>query len=214
MLYLVTCKSAGDRIESLLKKLDEKEKPYSIVDFFDLTWIESWSFLFNCSKDSDSSDQCKDLSTGELGCYLAHMEVFRRFLNTDEEFCTTFEDDVDLPESWCDIHHEAITRCKNANIHYCSLGDWGNVKPCETHFERKYGQYTRCTHAQILSRHIVKKCFDKRFPICRPIDFFLNHVFKENGLHDALFLQPGFRQKKVKSLIKDNQVSTKYNIFG
>jgi len=212
MIYIITCKSAGNRINEVLNKLSMES--VSIVDSFDFTWIESWNFLFNISKDFDKSDDCYDLSNGEIGCYLAHMEVFRRFLNTDEKFCSTFEDDLDLPEYWREVYKEALSICEKDNIPYCSLGNFGDFdRNSKRDFVKITGQYTRCTHAHIIHRELVKILYNKRFPICRPFDHFINHILKSMNIHTSLYFNPGFQQRKVKSLLKGNIVKSEYKIF-
>lgn len=214
MLYLITCESTKHRLPELLEKLKNEE--VSIVNSFDKNWIESWTFLFNVSKDSlfDREDECHDLSDAEIGCYLAHMEVFRRFLTTEEKYLLSFEDDVDLPENWKFITKKALEICEKDKIHYCSLGDWGEFdKNAFPTFARNEGQYTRCTHAHIIRRDIVKLLYNKRFPICRSIDHFINHIFKKSNLHNALHFNPGFAQKNVKSEIRNSIINTEYKIF-
>ena len=35
-------------------------------------------------------------NVGHFGCYLSHMGVYQDFLNSDNEYCLIFEDDIEL----------------------------------------------------------------------------------------------------------------------
>lgn len=52
----------------------------------------------------------RDLSRGEIGCYLSHRAIWAQFLSTDETHCCILEDDVELSHNFNEVIERLVEK--------------------------------------------------------------------------------------------------------
>ena len=87
-----------------------------------------------------SSRHRQDLSDGEVGCALSHVEVCRRIVDQELEFGVVVEDDVVLPKDFDSLVERLVRQLRPGEIIslYCPTWDkWGLTR----HGQRESGRY-------------------------------------------------------------------------
>ncbi|QZA77827.1 glycosyltransferase family 25 protein [Deefgea tanakiae] len=58
----------------------------------------------------------RDLSRGEMGCYLSHRAIWAQFLATDERHCCILEDDVELAHNFKEVIEKLLEKQTNWDL--------------------------------------------------------------------------------------------------
>lgn len=117
---------------------------------------------------------------GVLGCYLSHMELYRRFLATDAPAALALEDDARLNPAFVPALREgllshAFDYCfldyANESEHgpvYYDAADGVPIHPGFTAYTTHVGPAT--THAYLITRAAAERRLAHALPIHRPVD--------------------------------------------
>lgn len=91
----------------------------------------------------------KPLTPGELGCTLSHLEIYKKFLQTGDDFALIFEDDAIFPSTL--TSYELLNQIKKIELEDCFLLSLGGVqmKVCRN----VRGEFQK---SKILSKTIIK----------------------------------------------------------
>ena len=103
--YLINLKRANDRLLSAKESFDKAGINFNLevaVDGKDLSLPHK-----NYSEVKYNLLHGKRTNFGELGCYLSHLNVLKKFLNTAEDWALVCEDDIEF-------HDDIIVIIKNA----------------------------------------------------------------------------------------------------
>lgn len=130
------------------------------------------------------ADNCKNSAIdkqGALACTLGHISILEKFIETQEEWCIIFEDDVNsrfneseivylieqtfnnLPID-CDILFlgYCYENCSKVRNVYNSYSDFFNNKP---NIYVKTGNSASCAHSYVVNRKCAKKILDNTRPM-------------------------------------------------
>ena len=95
-VYLINMDRSTSRLESINRQLQDQN-----IDYIRIPAIDGKSKQVNVSKYYDSLHArklCKrDLTAGEIGCALSHLETYKHISSSKSHFALILEDDVKLP---------------------------------------------------------------------------------------------------------------------
>ena len=100
-VYVITIPGRLNNVNRMLKNLKIKGNIHNAVLKNDLNINQ----LIN--KRQITYDN--ELNTGRIACHLSHMQVLKKFLETNDKTCLIFEDDIDLESLTSDYYYEKIT---------------------------------------------------------------------------------------------------------
>lgn len=136
----------------------------------------------------------RKMSSGEIGCYLSHLNCLINFLDTDSEFCLVFEDDFEIGEVDIPLLNELLGRLQNKSIaekfNVINLGHknkriYSNVENIEIDNSavqiRNSHYFPFTTTALIWSRAGAKNFLKDCNTISCPIDIELQYFIARNG---------------------------------
>lgn len=121
-----------------------------------------------------------DYPPGVIGCYLSHMELYRRFLATEAPVALALEDDARLNPAFVPVLRQGLAR---HDFDYCFLdyaaeGEFGpvyydaadgvEIAPGFTAYTTHAGPAT--THAYLITRAAAERRLAHALPIHRPVD--------------------------------------------
>ena len=104
--YLINLKRANDRLVSAKETFDKAGIIFNLeeaVDGKDLSLPHK-----NYSELKYNLLHGKKTNLGELGCYLSHLNVLKKFLNTKEDWALVCEDDIEFNEDIVEIINDAL----------------------------------------------------------------------------------------------------------
>lgn len=141
-------------------------------------------------------DKERPLTKGETGCYLSHIDIWKKFLSSNNKFCLIFEDDIELCENFKTKINNTLKELENYNNNlnndvidaiylnhemHCKLffGDYEcnkhvipeNLTNIKKPFKLGYGMF-----GYILTREGVKKILNYGLPITMPIDVLMHYL--------------------------------------
>lgn len=136
-----------------------------------------------------------ELTRGAIGCYLSHVELYKKLLNDTCDYYIIFEDDSELLKNTDKVIHEAIINAPD---------DWDMIN-----FSRDYGytytqiinKYIRYNHFYGLTCYIINKKGAKKFlnefeskPITMQIDSKMSFM-----IQNKQFVVYGYKDNILKS---------------
>ena len=104
--YLINLKRANDRLVSAKETFDKAGIIFNLeeaVDGKDLSLPHK-----NYSELKYNLLHGKKTNLGELGCYLSHLNVLKKFLSTKEDWALVCEDDIEFNEDIVEIINDAL----------------------------------------------------------------------------------------------------------
>jgi glycosyl transferase family 25 len=99
----------------------------------------------------------KDLSLGQIGCFLSHLKLYNHIIRNNIQFATIFEDDVYFHPKW---HQLAPDYYKNTPKDFDILFIGNQIEKCANPNNRVpliNTESTFCTHAYIITYEGAKK---------------------------------------------------------
>ncbi len=179
--YLISLQRDAERRATMVAQLERFNLPYE--------WFEA---VLGSALSPDERAACLDaaaqqhqyhqaLTPGEIGCYLSHLGVWRRLIESNAAHALVLEDDMTLLPA---LH--AVLKSLPA-----LSGRWDMIKlvgrPREVALRRwrlpeagagdliRYARVPTMTGAYLISREGAQKLLSTRLRFCRPIDIDLRH---------------------------------------
>ncbi|MFT4652809.1 MAG: glycosyl transferase family 25 [Patiriisocius sp.] len=191
-VFLINLSRSKDRLAHSAKQLNAlgiKFERLEAVDGANLTYEQIHR---NYDKAANIKRYKKNLSAGEVACYLSHRQAWKRIIDDNLDYAIILEDDAVVDISFIDLH-AALSKLQN----------WDYIRIA--HFPEKYAIDERvdigCNHklvhfnkipvntaAQAVSFKGAKQLYLKSMQFCRPIDIDLKHYW-EKGF-DLIGLTP------------------------
>lgn len=123
----------------------------------------------------------RELTSGEIGCYLSHLQCVERFLQSNETYCLVLEDDMSAPENLAPILDQLVSSLENhdgldwdvinlgkaARKFRTSLGVVDGYQLFHAHY------FPVTTTALLWSRRGAQAFWDTRGAIFAPVDHYL-----------------------------------------
>lgn len=176
-IYVVSLARAERRRTRIKRHLDRLNLKYEIIDAVDGSTL---------SEEYVASLMPPDLryAPGVVGCYLSHLEIYRRFLATDAPCALILEDDATLNRATLALLSSDFT---DAPFDYCFLdsGDRSmerrqvvcynldrSISVCPGVKAHEISDGPECTYAYLIRREGAQKRLAAAFPIKAPIDMY------------------------------------------
>ncbi len=161
-------------------------------------------------------------NVGHFGCYLSHMEIFKKFLKTDKDYCFILEDDAEILVS--NIKYEITKNMKNLPKGWDILllgyevnggpNGYKEVREGNKNTKLKNGllnlNYFTGTHAYILTRRCVKILLDKLQIMDWIIDWNICYLANK-GIVNVYGVYPPIVCQPAVHMIQINDINYKYN---
>ena len=126
------------------------------------------------------------LSKGEIACYLGHLKILKKFVESDYKYALIFEDDVKLPnnidETYEKIKYSINNIPENTNLLY--LGFYWEVCKKIIKYNSIYNipHYPSGIHSYLIDKKFAKSIIKNSYSINKPIDrVFTDIKTFENG---------------------------------
>ena len=104
--YLINLKRAQERLNSCKKEFKKVELEYTLVEAVDGKQIKLPHPNFSHFR--YSALHGKKINLGELGCYLSHLKVLKKFIESEHNLALVCEDDIEFNPSINKIIEEAL----------------------------------------------------------------------------------------------------------
>ena len=104
--YLINLKRAQERLNSCKKEFKKVELEYTLVEAVDGKQIKLPHPNFSHFR--YSALHGKKINLGELGCYLSHLKVLKKFIESEHNLALVCEDDIEFNLSINKIIEEAL----------------------------------------------------------------------------------------------------------
>ena len=125
---------------------------------------------------------------GEIGCYLSHLAMLEKFVQSQKELCLIIEDDIILAEDVQSYILKALSDSPNYwDLLYIYIKDW-NKKNCTKIPNKKYwmnppNEGVWCTIGYLVNKNGAKKIIKNSSPMnATPIDINFINLFKSNKI--------------------------------
>jgi GR25 family glycosyltransferase involved in LPS biosynthesis len=150
----------------------------------------------------------EDLDTaGGIGCYLSHAAVWKKFMETGDEYCVIFEDDALIPDNFIALFEAGM---KSMELNVSPPPDLWNMS--SSHAESlkfalgipntmytngwAYDDVMPFTGYTLFKRG-VKTLLDNAFPIDGHVDLFINRLAQIGAFHSVSYRGLSLRQATV-----------------
>ena len=126
----------------------------------------------------------RELTSGEIGCYLSHLHCVERFLQSDETYCLVLEDDMSAPENLALILNQLVGSLEKQDglaWDVINLGKAAHNFRTGLSFIDGYQLFHAhyfpvTTTALLWSRQGAQSFWDTRDAIFAPVDHFLRRL--------------------------------------
>lgn len=196
MVFVINCKyhmipihviNLERRIDRKVMLLQEFEK-HSITNFTFYKAIEGKDIDFvKLAADGLISYRDRQMTVGEFGCFLSHLNILKKILTSDEEIHLILEDDVYFVSGFIDKLNYCLSKVKNSiwDIFYLGIN-----RPSCVNFKFLRGKYVGNiqdgifypkykwwgTHGYLVKKSSVAKIINLITPIILPYDCQLMEV--------------------------------------
>jgi len=150
----------------------------------------------------------EDLDTaGGIGCYLSHAAVWKKFMETGEEYCVIFEDDALIPDNFIALFEAGM---KSMELNVSPPPDLWNMSSSHPESLKfalgvpntmytngwAYDDVMPFTGYTLFKRG-VKTLLDNAFPIDGHVDLFINRLSQIGAFHSVSYRGLSLRQASV-----------------
>jgi glycosyl transferase family 25 len=230
-IFLINLARSKDRLACCRAEFNKAGLPFERIEAID--GVDLTQAQVNEYYQWHRSDYYKELSKGELACYLSHREAWQKIIDENLDFAVIFEDDIGVSSQTPDAIH-AISGIKQ-EWDYIKLAEFPVKRDIAHEYSLKlndiqfnlvtYQKVPNRTCAQVVSRSGAKKLLEHSKSISRPIDIDLQYWWEKDlklfGLkpypirvnigQKSTIDQAGSRKKSKRSAIR--QVTSKISFL-
>jgi GR25 family glycosyltransferase involved in LPS biosynthesis len=94
-IYTINLKKRPDKLSNIIRELDRNHLSGYVFNAIDGSQLN-----INGLKNENIVDQSTQLSSGQLGCYLSHKDIWDHFLHSNKKYALIFEDDAILSNNF------------------------------------------------------------------------------------------------------------------
>jgi len=128
-----------------------------------------------------------ELTKGAVGCYLSHLDIYKKIANSDKEYGLIFEDDIELPKNFYKSMNEGLNEINKIDPEW-DIYLLGHI--CiECDIEKKYIRAKKfwCLHSYIVKKESAKKLLKYLDPengnlLSRQLDAQMSLLIEDNKL--------------------------------
>ena len=153
-------------------------------------------------------------SIGEVGCYLSHLMLYKKIIESKKKYTVIFEDDFIIEDD--DIHnkiHKMTNDVNDFDIIY--LGNLNNNydsnnKISENIYKKEKNMPLWGTHALLINNKNINKLYNYIINIDKPIDVKLQDLIDETKINGYVHYPILVSQDNIKF---SSQIRTSYNTY-
>lgn len=206
--FVINLDSRPDKLKSAAEQLNKYNIEFERFPAVVGSELDQSTIDAAYDAETNSKKYYKEMSVGEVGCYLSHIRLWEKIVEEDLDFALILEDDLTVePE----IKHviEAIQQLQDWD--YIKLaGPKGKKIIAEEPINDKYSlvYYNKTpigTSAQAVSKQGAKKLLESTKPFIRPVDSDLQYYW-EKGIQilgiSPQPVSPGHFDSDIKAMAK------------
>jgi GR25 family glycosyltransferase involved in LPS biosynthesis len=171
-VFVISLARSPDRRVAIRAHLDRLGVDYEIIDAIDGKSLDPIVF--------HRLTEGRTIHAGAVGCYLSHINVYKKVVEKNMGVALILEDDAVLSPGAVDLLHSG---CESLDFDYCFLdsedhgetgpvfynaGHWIPVSRNLKAFELSAGPH--CTHAYLVTNHAAQMRLEHAIPIKKSID--------------------------------------------
>ncbi len=179
-IYVINLPNRTDRKTKILQEFTK----HNITDYTITTAIHGNTLdVEQMEKDNLISFSHRRLKKGEYGCYLSHLNIYKKILESPEELHLVLEDDVYFVDRFNNKLKELLEKVSDVewDIFYIGRNCHKSASKCKEGIyigNKRDGIYYPehpffGTHAYIIKKSTLLRIIDNLVPIILPIDLFL-----------------------------------------
>ena len=142
-VYLISLARAQERRENMRARLNKLGADYEVVDAVDGATLNPAEYETRLRRDTFRQKFGRDMTAGEIGCYLSHCQLWERLTRAENECALVLEDDAVFADDFADVV-TGVVNCKwqwdvinlshgHAHKHDCVLCELGNGRKLVRH---------------------------------------------------------------------------------
>ena len=112
-IYVINMKTSTDRKNHMKKILNNNNLNYEFIEAVNGKELDT-NYVNSITK-----DKLRDLSRGEVGCFLSHKKVYKKFLDSGEDYCLILEDDIQICKKFVNEINKCLSQLNIFDIFYC-----------------------------------------------------------------------------------------------
>lgn len=174
--YIINLQKATERMAHMQSEIARVDIPYTRIEAVYGPELREPIQEFDEKRFNVLTGKAKNLR--EVGCYLSHIKVFQAFLASSEPYALVLEDDVNLPNEFSKLLHQAIEHQQHWDLLRLSSSRSGAfipIAPLDGSHQLAYNtKVLKNTGAYLISRHGAERCLSKLLPMCLPYDVALD----------------------------------------
>lgn len=171
-IFLINMECSIERLNDVKHQLDALNLSFSRINATVGAELSDKEIALAYDQNRNKSHHHRDLTKGEIGCYMSHRAAWQAIIEQDSEFALVLEDDISVNDNIINCF-KLITKSVGWDI--LKLSDTENVKPANhkrlnSEFELvSYNKVPNRTMAYLITRQAAQKMLSQtRF--FRPID--------------------------------------------
>lgn len=182
-IFIINLDGSKERWLRIQSQLESQNLTYERIAAIDVREIKNQPLLSLYNEKKNKWHYRKNLSLGEIGCYLSHRKCWKKIVDDQLDFALILEDDVRLVQDL----KEVITF-----IQKHSFSEWDYLKIGENPIKRKQIKLTEGAQfnfirykkipigafAQIVKFEAAKKLLSNSTEIIRPVDVDIQYTWK------------------------------------
>lgn len=142
----------------------------------------------------------RQIKPGEVGCYLSHVNAWKEFYESDNEYALILEDDANFdPQQLKNVINMLLSISQDWDICTFESGSrkFSTVKQVDNQYSLvKFRSNSYGLAAYLLNKKAAGQLLSYKFPIKMPVDYYVPRSwefgFKFRGIRPILVVQDGF----------------------
>ena len=220
-VYLVNLDKSTDRLENIKPLIEKLDYPYERIsavygkelsqDYIkSVTNPEKYKILMH-----------NEIGVGTIGCFLSHIKLWTKFLQSSHSYALVLEDDVEFePRKLNTLINLLINNSTDWDLVNIDVNRYGFVKPVKklsrlfrlVQFRVRVGN----TSCYLINRKAALSLLKRAFPIAMPVDHYMMRSW-ELGLNirgvNPQVVHQSFGDSEIKSQeFKKNNISIFYKV--
>jgi hypothetical protein len=182
-IYIVHYEPLKDRkeyLDSFLNKINIPFEFYLVNEKFDKNILENIDVHYKFNPTILN----RKLNVGELSVSVAHIEIYKKILENDYQFCLIVEDDAVFEDNFLEVLPKIMGETNDYDFTF--LSTCCNLRKNKNGDKLLYESETsRCVSGYVVKKTKLNDVIKSSIPISTPIDTHLNVIKKELNLKYA-----------------------------
>tara|TARA_B100000575_G_scaffold48059_1_gene35069 strand:- start:1989 stop:2792 length:804 start_codon:yes stop_codon:yes gene_type:complete len=112
-IYVINMEKSKDRKTHMINILNNNNLNYEFIEAVNGKELDS-NYVESITK-----NKLRNLTRGEIGCFLSHKKTYNKLLDSHEDYCLILEDDVELCDNFVNEINNCLSQLNSFDIFYC-----------------------------------------------------------------------------------------------